>query len=694
MSTGDWPHPGSYSWVARVYAKNGRGSDEFAGCGIIIDDRRLLTCAHVVGRFYEGNGWAGDTEVQIAFPMNDEGGAGERLPVLGVVFPDSGEREDDVVVLHLAGPLPAGVKAAPLRCPESASLASNRWQVLGFPDHPVGESASGTVEKLARGWIRLNKESGDRLRLGFSGSGVWSAEYQAVVAVVTQTGGGDGRALTLNRASALLPGENLGDLARWSLSHDREAGGHWEPRARGVSTGSNRRSRFQGRKAALLAIKRWLDRDKASRHVLAVTAAPGAGKSAVLARIVTTAAPGRARDLAAPDGEIGATAGSVGCAVHAKGKTALEVATEIARAASAELPDQVEKFADALRYALEARRVSGDGSSQRFRRFNVIIDALDEAASPEQARKIISEVIMPVAGTCADAGVQVIVGLRRADAEGDLLGAFGSAADLVDLDDEEFFAREDLADYALATLQLAERGQGGNPYADEAVAGPVAGRIAELSDRNFLVAGLTAQAHGLFDTTPVDPAALSFSPEVKSVMDEYLRRIPSIAGMPRPVEVLRALAFAEASGFPVSLWRRAIETLYVEDVPEMRLEDFAKSQAASFLVESSEDGQNSVFRLFHQALNDALLAAIGPSTARRAQQALTCAFLAPAGAEAGTRRPLTCCASCPPMPPAPGWSMICWLMTTICFTLTCAGCCRWPARRHPRPLKNGPDCWV
>ena len=165
----------------------------------------------------------------------------------------------------------------------------------------------------------------------------------------------------------------------------------------------------------------------------------------------------------------------------------------------------------------------------------MIIDALDEAVSPEQARNIISEVITPVAGTCADAGVQVIVGLRRADAEGDLLGAFGSAAILVDLDGEEFFAREDLAAYALATLQLAERGQGGNPDADEAIAGPVAGRIAELSDRNFLVAGLTAQAHGLFDTTPVDPAALSFSPEVNSVMHEYLRRIPSVAGMPKPV---------------------------------------------------------------------------------------------------------------------------------------------------------------
>lgn len=117
MSAGDQAHPGSYSWIAGVYAKNGRGGDEFAGCGVVIDGRRVLTCAHVVGRFYEGNGWAGDEEVQIAFPMTDEGGAGKRLPVLGVVFPDSGGREDDVAVLYLAGPLPAGVKAAPLRCP-------------------------------------------------------------------------------------------------------------------------------------------------------------------------------------------------------------------------------------------------------------------------------------------------------------------------------------------------------------------------------------------------------------------------------------------------------------------------------------------------------------------------------------------------------------------------------------------------
>ena len=64
------------------------------------------------------------------------------------------------------------------------------------------------------------------------------------------------------------------------------------------------------------------------------------------------------------------------CAVHAKGKTALEVAEEIARAASAALPGQPEDLAPAIRDALSER-----GGT----RFNVIIDALDEAASPAQA---------------------------------------------------------------------------------------------------------------------------------------------------------------------------------------------------------------------------------------------------------------------------------------------------------------------
>jgi hypothetical protein len=59
--------------------------------------------------------------------------------------------------------------------------------------------------------------------------------------------------------------------------------------------------------------------------MLVVTGAPGAGKSAVLGRIVTTADADAVKELPASDAAVRATMGSVACAVHAKGKTTLEV---------------------------------------------------------------------------------------------------------------------------------------------------------------------------------------------------------------------------------------------------------------------------------------------------------------------------------------------------------------------------------
>src|SRR6185369_7218190 len=115
----------------------------------------------------------------------------------------------------------------------------------------------------------------------------------------------------------------------WELATDREAGRHWVPRGRGVTTEAERGYRFRGRTAALRQIVEWLDRPEADRRVLVVTGSPGVGKSAVLGRIVTTA-DARLRARLPADTAVRAPLGSIACAVHAKGKTALEVAKEIA----------------------------------------------------------------------------------------------------------------------------------------------------------------------------------------------------------------------------------------------------------------------------------------------------------------------------------------------------------------------------
>lgn len=53
---------------------------------------------------------------------------------------------------------------------------------------------------------------------------------------------------------------------------------------------------------------------------------------------------------------------------------------------------------------------------------------------------------------CGDVGAQVIVGTRRGDDAGELLRIFGPARTTIDLDDSRYFAVEDLAAYAQATL--------------------------------------------------------------------------------------------------------------------------------------------------------------------------------------------------------------------------------------------------
>lgn len=82
----------------------------------------------------------------------------------------------------------------------------------------------------------------------------------------------------------------------------------------------------------------------------------------------------------------------------------------------------------------------------------------------------------------------------------------------------------------------------------------------------------------------------------------------------------------------------------------MELGRFARSAAASFLVETSTAEGTSTFRLSHQALNDALLREHGTGRMRFAEQRLTRAFIEPGRGRGGGRRPPTCCVHWSPTP--------------------------------------------
>jgi WD40 repeat protein len=603
--------PSADRWAAAVHA--GERDREPLGSAVVVAARQVLTCAHVVVS-------AGEVRepLWVWFPATAGAAGDERRRVASVVAAYA-PPVTDVALLVLDRDVPAGVGAAPLRRPRPADLAGLPWRAFGF----TGPGAPGDAEGVAgaplpHGWVRLDTTSPRVARPGFSGAGLWSPDYEAVVGLVGRAPAtGEERAVTLHEADLSLPDQGLARLTGWSLRDaDDVALGAWGGPGGGPS---EREHGFAGRSRALTRISRWLARPVADRRVLVVTGAPGSGKSAVLGRVVTaSAAAGRA---AAPerDSALGASPGPVACAVHARGKTALEVARQIARAASARLPDEPGDLATALRAALD------DRGGQRF---NVIIDGLDEAVRPSQARAIVDAIVRPLAETGADSGVQVIAGTGPGDDTGSLIAPLADDAIVIDLDDPEYFDEDDLAACALEGLRRAPGGRPGGPYDDDAAAGPVARRIAALSDRSFLIAGLAAAGHGRHDEQAAEPGQLKFDPTADAALAGYLERAAPVAGQPAGV-ALAGLAFAEAPGLTADLWQLAIEAIAGKRVPAADLERLARSPDGSELIQPGRDASGrKVFWLRHQALNDALARARADIRPRRDdERALTLAFV-------------------------------------------------------------------
>ena len=625
MNTHGDSHPPMQAWVAAIHLSETDLSP--LGAAVVIDDYRLLTCRHVIA---SGNGQA---RLWIAFPKAPD--VLYRRRVARISLPNSPLAAEvaDLAVLELEDAIPEGVTKAPLRRPKSSDLINRKWWAFGFSNNDyLGNSAYGTVgADLSYGWIRLDCESRYRIAPGFSGSGLWSPDYEAVVGLVGQANDqGDGRSITLYHAIEYLPNQKLDALTRWSIQDGDERalavlGWTLDSRRRrrlpisGADTRKDRNFRFCGRSTALNAIINWLDQARVDVRALVITGSPGVGKSAVLGRVVATADRTLQREIPHNAGSVYASPGSVACAVTATGKTALDIAVEIARAASARLPEFAQDIAPALRDRLLVH--SGE-------RFNVIIDAIDEAITSAEARLIITGIILPILEICGELGAQVVASTRRFDDGGDIFRVFGDALSVIDLDSRPFFTREDLVAHTMTNLQILKGNHADGPYETETVARLVAERIADLSRQNFLIAGLVARAHGLYDREAINPTQLRSGATVSAALQAYVEKLNPLDGVSAEV-VLTALAFAEAPGFTIRLWQIALEAIAGRRISIDKLIQFTQSSAANFLVDSGDDSASRTFSLFHQALNDALLDSRLAHTQRIVdERALTEAFIA------------------------------------------------------------------
>ncbi|MGH4028957.1 trypsin-like peptidase domain-containing protein [Actinomycetota bacterium Odt1-20B] len=198
-------------WRARIATDGGRP----VGAGVLVDDRRIVTCAHVVH---------GLSKVVVALPgvvgdltatVRDCGTGWERLDDLG-----------DIAVLELDTPLDCerACVFAPLDAlvPQNGAL-TYELRALGYP---LGHEQDGTHvtlrtsgDRLLRAeWLEVEVAQAHLRRLdeGFSGAAVYDPTSERVVGIVTdavlggEQGGYTGRMLPL--ASMRRHWEELDDL--------------------------------------------------------------------------------------------------------------------------------------------------------------------------------------------------------------------------------------------------------------------------------------------------------------------------------------------------------------------------------------------------------------------------------------------------------------------------------------------------
>jgi WD40 repeat protein len=184
------------------------GSGAPVGVGFAVDDRHIVTCAHVVntalGRDQRAQDRPGEeARVQVDFPMLDGGaGAPSRSCTVAawVPPPRSGASGGDVAGLVVVGEELPG-RAAPARLADHGEFRDESAGVFGYPGNPPRRENGAWAQVRLRGVVGggviqldATSESAFRAQPGYSGSPVIAADGAGtdVVVAMLAAAGGDG----------------------------------------------------------------------------------------------------------------------------------------------------------------------------------------------------------------------------------------------------------------------------------------------------------------------------------------------------------------------------------------------------------------------------------------------------------------------------------------------------------------------
>ncbi|MER5908726.1 caspase family protein, partial [Streptomyces mirabilis] len=370
---------------------------------------------------------------------------------------------------------------------------------------------------------------------------------------------------------------------------------------------------FCGRHKVLAELANWLNqtdntraahdhdapRDTRSDVVRVVTAGPGSGKTAVLGLIAALALPERRRTV--PVGALGLDErwtpgeGSIDVIMYAQSLTNSEVLGGLAAATSLK-STTVGEFLEAL------EQQSGD----HRRPFTVLIDALDEAATPDT---LCSQIVRPLIEH-SQGRIRLLLGTRPylLDRLGIDTAVPAQKGLVIDLDSPVYADRQALLAYTMRNLIQSRRTSPYREWEHHELVQPVARAVADAAGTSFLVARFAAYTLASADTVVTDPYSARWRASLprhagQAMRDDLTRRLGPHAQ--RAADLLRPLAYAEGQGLPwEDIWAPLASAVSGRTYTDADL-IWLRHNAGSYVVEASENGR-SAYRLYHQALTEHL----------------------------------------------------------------------------------------
>lgn len=585
-------------WQVRLF--RGRSA---CGAGLAVDPWHVVTCAHVAASAMEEPPGG---EVSLDLPAFPELGRLTARALPEFWAPEQADGRGDVAVLRLDRRLPDNLEFAPLR--RAGAVADREVTIFGFPrglDDGVWARARVIgVGGPGREWLQVDPADmvSARIEPGFSGAGVVDSISGSVIGMVVAVSNVSPAAWIQPVDVLLTYWPALVDRLPRRLGDDPDFAQHWDPRARGAEPYLRTGWYFTGRVAALREITEWLADPGSGPAGLVVTGDPGAGKSAVLARLVTLADPTSRRTtpphvLARSAAGTVPELGNIDAAVFLAGRSLEQV---------------VRQVADTLGILAQRPGELVSALLTRTAPTVLVFDGLDEAVQPD---RLVRELLLPLLTSQPRSATRLLLGIRR-----ELLSSLRTGVRILDLDSPSYVDPRDLVDYVTAYLLAAEETDQIGPYSGQpALAAETAAAVARRAGANFLVAQLSAlellnrpspvRSPGWQDTLPST---------VADAMDNYLARVGEVlhhrgvsasasasaeAGTRWIGDLLTPLALAEGDGLrDDELWAQLATELGTAayTAPDVRL---LRTSPAAALFHRTD----SAWRLFHQALADHLV---------------------------------------------------------------------------------------